>query len=377
MKRRLKLKINGECPRSLFLAFVLANLKCDVYLYDFSVNSNFKKDYQIFLFSNFSKNLLNKLNIWNEFEDISYSFDSLSIRDNLSSEQLLLRTENLSENYLNTIGWTVNYSEMKDLLINNLTNYDNVNFISNNQLNDESFIFDYEFNFKNYYKFFKFPLSNFKRLDKQILVFNIYLRGHIEKRLYKINTTEGLLVLTPLNKNLYQIIWNNASLRIKETSLRSKSLFLDNLTTLLPSELKVDQIIGDINFLHNDNNYSTFYIKNKAIYFNENKFKSNSIYNFNFDVMIIYILKINHFLKNNQLRNINNLNKFGLYYFLRKYIEIILNFSIFNSLFNLFMVNNIFSLLLRKWLFVLIKRFNLIKILFMRRLNDSNINNLI
>ena len=377
MKRRLKLKINGECPRSLFLAFVLANLKCDVYLYDFSVNSNLKKDYQIFLFSNFSKNLLNKLNIWNEFEDISYSFDSLSIRDNLSSEQLLLRTENLSENYLNTIGWTVNYSEMKDLLINNLTNYDNVNFISNNQLNDESFIFDYEFNFKNYYKFFKFPLSNFKRLDKQILVFNIYLRGHIEKRLYKINTTGGLLVLTPLNKNLYQIIWNNASLRIKETSLRSKSLFLDNLTTLLPSELKVDQIIGDINFLHNDNNYSTYYIKNKAIYFNENKFKSNSICNFNFDVMIIYILKINHFLKNNQLRNINNLNKFGLYYFLRKYIEIILNFSIFNSLFNIFMVNNIFSLLLRKWLFVLIKRFNLIKILFMRRLNDTNINNLI
>ena len=43
MKRRFKLKINGESPRSLFLAFVLAKLKCDVYLYDFLGDNNSKK----------------------------------------------------------------------------------------------------------------------------------------------------------------------------------------------------------------------------------------------------------------------------------------------------------------------------------------------
>ena len=96
MNKRFKLKINGESPRSIFLAFILAKLKCDVYIYNFSIESDSKKDYQITLFSNYSKDLLNKFDIWNEIEDISYGITSLSIKDNLLSEQLLLKTEKFS-----------------------------------------------------------------------------------------------------------------------------------------------------------------------------------------------------------------------------------------------------------------------------------------
>ena len=116
MKRRFKLKINGESPRSLFLAFVLAKLKCDVYLYDFLRDNNSKKNNQIFLFSNFSKNLLINFDIWKEFEDISFGFNSLKFKDNLVSEQCLIRTENFSEEYLKNIGWTARYSKVKCLL---------------------------------------------------------------------------------------------------------------------------------------------------------------------------------------------------------------------------------------------------------------------
>ena len=380
MNRRFKLKINGESPRSLFLALILANLNCDVYLNNFFRNLNPKKDYQILLFSNFARNLLHKLDIWNDIEDISYSFNSLSIKDNLISEQLLLRAENFSEKYLNAIGWTAKYSDIKSLLINKLANYDNVHFISKNQIIDESLNFDYEFNFKNYDEILnlhKFPYSTFKRIDEQILIFNVYLRGHVEKRMYEINTKKGLLVLTPLNKNLYQIIWNNPSFKIKETSLNSKSLFLDNLTTLLPNQIKVDQIFGDVNVLNVCNINTTFLVKNKSIYFNENKFKSNTIYDFNFDIIVRNIINLFNFIENKKSSNIKILNKFGFYYLLSKYVEITMNFFLINLLFNLFKINNIISLSIRKLMLIVLKRINFIKILFMSNLNNSNINNLI
>ena len=158
MKRKFKLKINGESPRSLFLAFVLSKLKCNVYIYDFLIDSISKKDYQSLLFSKSAKNILSKFDIWNEIEDISYSFTSLCIKDNLVSEQLLLRTENYSKNQLNTIGWTSKYSDIKNLLINKLIYSDNVYFISKNNSIHESMEFDYEFNFKSHDKFFNFFL---------------------------------------------------------------------------------------------------------------------------------------------------------------------------------------------------------------------------
>ena len=380
MKRKYKLKINGESPRSLLLAYVLAKLKCEVYLYDFLRNHDSKNDCQIFLFSNTSKNLLSKFKIWNEIKDISYGFTSLSIKDDLISEQLLLRTENFPKKYLDTIGWTTNYSDIKKLLINKLINYDNVHFISKNQLKDKSLIFDYELTFHSYFKnlfFFELPLSNFKKIDEQIFIFNVSLRGHIKKRLYEINTPKGSLMLIPLDNNLYQIIWNNSPFRIKESSSISKSFFLDNLTTLLPNELKVDQIVGEINSLPFNNIYSKFSIKNNKIYFFDYKSKSNIIHDFNFDMLIRNTIQIYNFLERNESRKIEIANKFGFYYLLRKYEEININFSLPNYLFNLFRLNNILSIFIRKFLFTLFNRINLIKKFFMSNLIISNIDNLI
>ena len=380
MKRKYKLKINGKSPRSLLLANVLAKLNCEVYIYDFLRNHDSKKDYQIFLFSNTSKNLLTKFEIWNEIKDISYGFTSLSIKDDLISEQLLLRPENFSKKYLDTLGWTTNYSDIKKLLINKLINYDNVHFISKNQLKDKSLIFDYELTFHSYFKnlyFFELPLINFKKIDEQIFIFNVYLRGHIKKRLYEINTTKGSLMLIPLDNNLYQIIWNNSPFRKKESSTISKSFFLDNLTTLLPNELKVDQIVGEINSLPFNNIYSRFSIKNNKIYFFDYKSKSNIIHDINFDILIRNTIQIYNFLERNQPRKIEITNKFGFYYLLRKYEEININFSLPNYLFNLFRLNNILSIFIRKFLFILFKRINLIKKFFMSNLIISNIDNLI
>ena len=380
MKRRFKFKISGESPRSLLLAFVLSKFECDIYLYNFLRDSNSNEDYQILSFSNFSKNLFNKFDTWKELKDFSYGVTSLHIKDNLVSDQLLLRNGNCcKKEYASTIGWIINYSNIKSLLINKLINVDNVHFISKNQKHYESLIFDYEFNFYSHEKFlslFKLPLSISKRIDNQVLIFDVFLRGNVEKRLYEINTTEGLVVLTPLNKHSYQIIWNNASIRIKERALRSKSLFLDNLTSLLPNELQIDQIIGDIKFFYYSNVHPAYLIKNKSIYFNESKLKSNTLYDINFDIVIKNILQIYKYLDNNTSKRFKILCKLR-FYFLRKYLGIILKFSFSNYLINLFTVNSIFSLYFRKLLFILFKKIIFLKNFFMRNISYLNIDNLI
>jgi len=370
MRRRLKLKINGESPRSLLLAYILAKLKCDVYVFDSLINSEFHYADQIYSFSNFTKNLLCNFDIWNEFEDISYGFNSLEFKDNIVSEQLLLRTE-ISEKNLNNIGWTAKYSDIKSLLTNKLKDFDNVHFILKNQLADESLTFDFDFYFKSYDEY---PLKPFKRINGQILIFNVFLRGNVEKRLYEINTTDGLLILTPINNNFYQIIWNNVSIQIKERSQKSKSFFLDNLTTLLPNELKIDQIIGDINSLNVSDISSTYIIKNKLIYFNENKFKSNILFSYKFDNIIYSILQIYYFLENVDPKNIKILNNLGFLYLYRKFVELKIKFSLSIFFINLFTLNNIFCLFLRKFLFILLKRVNILKIYFIRNLITLNTN---
>jgi len=373
MKRRLKLKIKGVSPRSLFLAFVLAKFNCDVYIFDSLTSSEFNIADQIYSFSNFSKNLLTNFDIWNEFEDISYGFNSFEFRDNIVNDKFILRRE-ISKKFLNTFGWTARYSDIKSLLTNKLKSSDNVYFILKNQLVDESLIFDFEFYFKSCYEY---PLETFKRINEQTLIFNVCLRGNVEKRLYEINTTNGLLILTPINNNFYQIIWNNVSIQVKERSLNSKSFFLDNLTSLLPNELKIDQIIGDINFLNVSDISSTYIIKNKSIYFNENKFNSNTLFNVKFDNIIDNVLQIYYFLENNDPKIIWILNKLGLCYLYRKCVDlkIMFSFSIFFK--NLFKQNNIVFLFLRKSFFILLKRFNFLKVTFIRNFITLDIKNII
>jgi len=368
MKRRLKLKINGESPRGLFLAFVLAKFKCDVYIFDCLINSEHNYADQIYSFSNFSKNLLSNLNIWNEFEEISYGFNSVEFKDNIVSKQLLLRTES-SEQYLNTFGWTVKYSDIRRLITNKLKNSDNVHFLKN-QIVDESLIFDFEFNFKG---FDEYSLENLNRINEHILIFNVCLRGNVEKRLYEINTIDGLLILTPINNNFYQIIWNKVPIQIKERSQNSRSFFLDNLTTLLPNEIKIDQIIGDINYLKVSDISSTYIINNRSIYFNENKFKSNILFNFKFDSITHNILQIYNFIENNDPKNIKILNKLGFCYLYRKYAELKIKFSFPISFINLFTLNNIFCLFYRRLLFILVKRVKLLKSYVIRYLITLNI----
>ena len=67
------------------------------------------------------------------------------------------------------------------------------------------------------------------------------------------------------------------------------------------------------------------------------------------------------------------LDKLRFLYLCRKYVELKIKFSFSSFFINLFTLNNLFCLFLRKLLFILFKRVNLLKIFLIRNLLALNI----
>ena len=76
---------------------------------------------------------------------------------------------------------------------------------------------------------------------------------------------------------------------------------------------------------------------------------------------------------NNDTKSIKILVNLGFLYLYRKYVELKIKFSFSSFFINLFTLNNLFYLFLRKLLFILFKRVNLLKIFFIRNLLTYNI----
>ena len=79
------------------------------------------------------------------------------------------------------------------------------------------------------------------------MTFKVLLRGNVNKRAYEIFRDEGPLALLPLSDNLYQVIWTSSISKAKDRLNLSKSLLLDNLSVKLPRNLRLDQMVGDVN----------------------------------------------------------------------------------------------------------------------------------
>ena len=95
MRRQSRIKIIGGCPTCFLFALSLAKLGYKVFLLDDSRKSNLNKDNGIFSFSNSSNEFFNNLNILHKLEKISFEYNSISLKDSLISEEILLRFKEL------------------------------------------------------------------------------------------------------------------------------------------------------------------------------------------------------------------------------------------------------------------------------------------
>ena len=252
METNLNLKINGAGPTGLLLAIALAKLGHNIYITDLLTKEKLLSKDKTYAITHSTQKILVRFNLWEKIESKIYGFNSLSISDSIISSQSLFFTSDLNNDLrnLDNIGWVVKHSELIKLLFDETDYFKNISFdVVNNQKVSKN-NFDYEFiaNGANshYRNVYKAPFYR-KSYNQSCLTFKLIIRGNIEKRAYEIFREEGPLALLPLNKNIYQVIWTCSNQASKERINLNQNLLLDNLSTILPSNFKLDQIIGDIN----------------------------------------------------------------------------------------------------------------------------------
>ena len=364
MNNIFKLKIKGNSPTTILIAVKLAKLNHKIYIFnDLSDSAESLKD-KVFFIDHNTKEILEKYNLWIKLKPKMTSFNSIMIRDNQYSKNLIfdLNYNKLHNERFKEFGWNIDYSSFMEVLIKELYNFKNITLIGANNKKDYIDYFDYEFtsldillknNYKKKYKF----LNNIRQ--NSYLSLKVLLRGHTQNRRYEIYFNDNKILLFPLKGNLYQLFWKSNSSNLKNKLNTSKSLLQDNLSSVLPLELNIDEIIGDI--VINKYYYSLSYpdlITNNNIIFNEcmqplNEFLGYQIISSSKDINnICNIFRVNGF---NKL----NINKYiKIRFTLKRYFNILRFTNVKNYFYKILSKNYLIYILYIRIMLKLLTRFH-------------------
>ena len=377
MNNNLNFKIVGSGPTGLLLAIALSRLNFNIHLTDLLPREKLINKDKTYAITHSTKKILSKFNLWEKLKSYLYGFDTLSISDSVTSSFTILTTSDLDEDIssLNTIGWVVKHSDLMNVFFDEIDKRNNIFFKSSLVLSNEKILFDYKFiatgansNFKNNQNY----LDIRKSYRQSCLTFEVLVRGNFHRRAYEIFRKEGPLAFLPLDKNRYQIIWTASTSKSIDRLNSSKTLLLDNLSTMLPENFKLDQIDSEINIFPVSLSFSLpIFNLNKLVLVGDSFHTFHPVGGQGLntcwrDVNVIYdIFNSDGYKKN------NTLSIFKYKYYFKRFIDIFLTMVITDSLIKIFANKNILLLPIRKVSFLLLNKFILIRRIMLNHMTKS------
>jgi len=377
MKNKFNFKVVGSGPTGLLLSIVLSKFDCNIYLTDLLTKDRLIDKDKTNAITHSTRKILSKFRLWEKLEPYLFGFDTLSISDSVTSVKTNLSISDLDDDISSTenIGWVVKHSDLMNIFFQEIDNYENIFFMTPQKLLRKKILFDYQFLSTGANSLDK-KLFNFvdikKSYNQSCLTFKVSLRGHCEKRAYEIFRKEGPLALLPLEKNLYQVIWTSSTLKAIERLNSDKNFLMDNLSTILPDEFKLDQIIGEFNKFPVSLSLNLPVLNFKKLVFVGDAFHTfhpvggqglNTCWR---DVNTIYDL----FNKNTSITKMQ-LILFKFQYFSSRILDIIFTIFITDSLISIFANRNLFLFPIRKFSFLLLNNFLFIRKLVLNKMTKS------
>ena len=366
MNNDLKIKIIGDDISNLFLALLLLKKGLKVLI---SKNDNTYKKInkeKLFFISLTTKLFLVNFNIWSQLKDKAYSIESLSIIDMSLLKKFDVSFSDFRFNKQNpyNIGWVISYEDLYDFLMNEICKFNDVfsdlNIKVNSELkhsyNNSLSIFEEKFN-----KRFLIPFLG--RNNNSSIEFNASLRGYIDNIHYSIVSEKGLIFICPINNNLFRVKWIIKKSLLKNKHTLENSFLLDNLSTILPKELIIDQVFGDLYITRNypdifklfsksDNYFLIQEVSDKQLYFRLEGYDLSLN-----DVIFIF----------NQFININsNIIKFYGFVKFKFLILKFFNLKIISIFHELFIINNQFICFFKRTFLYLFKKVRIINKLILK-----------
>ena len=377
MKNKFNFKIVGSGPTGLLLSIALSKFDCNIFLTDLLTKDRLIDKDKTYAITHSTRKILSKFRLWEKLEPFLFGFDTLSISDSVTSALTNLSTSDLDDDIKSAenIGWVVKHTDLMNVFFQEIDNCENIYFMSPQKLLRKKILFDYQF-FSTGANSLDTKLLDFinikKSYDQSCLTFKVSVRGNSEKRAYEIFRKEGPLALLPLEKNLYQVIWTSSTLKSVKRLNSDKNFLMDNLSTILPEQFKLDQIIGEYNIFPVSLSLNLPVLNFKKLVFVGDAFHTfhpvggqglNTCWR---DVNTIFDL----FNKNISITKVH-LFLFKFKYFSNRILDIIITILITDSLILIFANRNPFLLPIRKLSFLLLNNFLFIRKLVLNQMTKS------
>jgi len=377
MKNKFNFKIVGSGPTGLLLSIALSKFDCNIFLTDLLTKDRLIDKDKTYAITHSTRKILSKFKLWEKLEPYLFGFDTLSISDSVTSATTNLSTIDLDDDISSAenIGWVVKHSDLMNVFFQEINVHKNIFFITPQKLLHKKIYFDYQFLSTGANSLDKklFDFVNIKKsYNQSCLTFKISLRGNCENRAYEIFRKEGPLALLPLGKNIYQVIWTSSTLKSIERLNSDKNFLIDNLTTILPDEIKLDQIIGDFNIFPISLSLNFQVLNFKKLVFVGDAFHTfhpvggqglNSCWR---DVNTIFDI----FDENISITKMQ-LNLFKFKYFSSRILDIIFTIFITDLLITIFANRKLFLFPIRKFSFLLLNNFLFIRKLVLNQMTKS------
>lgn len=355
MNSELSLRIIGEDTSNLFLAFLLLKkgFKVEI-LKKYNISEKTRQE-KLFFISHSTKLIFDKFDLWNLLKEKAYSIESISILDMsiLKKIDFSFRDLDFDKQNTNNIGWIFSNFDLDDLFLKEISKFKNVFSSSNIKINSETHnsfnnLLTSNENLNNI-SFMPF----LSKIDMASIEFTASLRGYIDKRYYSIINEYGLFFICPIRNNIFSVKWIIKKALLERVLSYGNSFLLDNLSTILPRELIVDQIFDSftINSVYSDI-FKEISKTDNYLIFKEGSFKSLDFrlegLNLSFqEVIFIY----------NQVKNLDFNNKRSHVFFKFKiYILKLLKFKISYIFYELLILNNYFLNFIKRSFFYIFKK---------------------
>ena len=137
------IKVIGSGPTGSLLALSLALNKCNVTLIEKLSDAELLEKDKGYAVTQCTRKIFEELDLWNNIQKSSFGFTSLSIIDDVLSQSVLVRSNDLIKlnNDQTDIGWVVEHKFLMKLLINKINNNKFIKKLNYDSTDDTDFDF--------------------------------------------------------------------------------------------------------------------------------------------------------------------------------------------------------------------------------------------
>jgi len=369
------IKVIGSGPTGSLLALALALNKCNVTLIEPLSDAELLERDKGYAVTQCTRKIFEELGLWNNLQKNSFGFSSLSIIDDVLSQSVLVRNNDLKRlnNDQTDIGWVVEHKLLMKLLIKKINNNEFITKLNFDSTNDADFDFILASDGRESSTRKRWQIKHFKSLYKQKCIsFKAILHGSPPKRAYEIFKSEGPLALLPLSKNIYQIIWFCSETETKLKLQLTNTKLLEKLKDELPGNIIPEKIISNISSFSLAKAFALPNLKNfKNILVGESAHSFHPVGGQGLNSCIRDVYELSIMINNYENLSYINRKFFSLKYFLNRSLDIISLILFTEFLVTFFSNRLIFLYPLRYLIFLVMKKVPFVRINIFSVMTDS------